>query len=138
MKSVSKNNENISEYKRMTESPVFGLVLRLSIPTTFSMLITSIYNLADTYFVSSLGNSAISAVGVVYSIQSIIQAVGYGFGMGSQSLISRRLGERKNEEANMYGTSGFIAAFLVGLMLMVIGLFNLPFFMHLCEYPQVF
>lgn len=131
MKSVSKNNENISEYKRMTESPVFGLVLRLSIPTTFSMLITSIYNLADTYFVSSLGNSAISAVGVVYSIQSIIQAVGYGFGMGSQSLISRRLGERKNEEANMYGTSGFIAAFLVGLMLMVIGLFNLPFFMHL-------
>lgn len=75
----------------MTESPVFGLVLRLSVPTTFSMLITSIYNLADTYFVSSLGNSAISAVGVVYSIQSIIQAVGYGFGMGSQSLISRKL-----------------------------------------------
>lgn len=131
MKSVSKNNENISEYKRMTESPVFGLVLRLSVPTTFSMLITSIYNLADTYFVSSLGNSAISAVGVVYSIQSIIQAVGYGFGMGSQSLISRKLGERKNDEANMYGASGFAAAFLTGLLLMVIGLLNLPFFMHL-------
>lgn len=130
MKSTD-TNKDISEYKRMTESPVFGLVLRLSVPTTFSMLITSIYNLADTYFVSSLGNSAISAVGVVYSIQSIIQAVGYGFGMGAQSLISRRLGERKNEQADMYGASGFVAAFLTGLMLMVIGLLNLPFLMHL-------
>lgn len=115
----------------MTESPVFGLVLRLSVPTTFSMLITSIYNLADTYFVSSLGNAATGAVGVVYSIQSIIQAVGYGFGMGAQSLISRRLGEQKKEEANLYATSGFVASFLMGLLLMVLGLIDLPFLMHL-------
>lgn len=104
-----------SEYIRMTESPVFGLVVRLAVPTTFSMLITSIYNLADTYFVSSLGNSATSAVGVVFSIQSIIQAIGYGFGMGAQSLISRKLGEKKNEEANLYATSGFVGAFFIGL-----------------------
>ena len=124
-------DKNTSEYKRMTESPVFGLVLRLSVPTTFSMLITSIYNLADTYFVSTLGNAATGAVGVVYSIQSIIQAVGYGFGMGAQSLISRRLGEQKKEEANLYATSGFVASFLVGLLLMVLGLIDLPFLMHL-------
>lgn len=124
-------NKHTSEYKRMTESPVFGLVLRLSIPTTFSMLITSVYNLADTYFVSSLGNAATGAVGVVYAIQSIIQAVGYGFGMGAQSLISRRLGEQKKEEANLYATSGFVAAFLMGLLLMVLGLIDLPFLMHL-------
>lgn len=124
-------DKNTSEYKRMTESPVFGLVLRLSVPTTFSMLITSIYNLADTYFVSSLGNAATGAVGVVYSIQSIIQAVGYGFGMGAQSLISRRLGEQKKEEANLYATSGFVASFLMGLLLMVLGLIDLPFLMHL-------
>lgn len=104
------DNKKSTEYKKMTESPVAGLVIRLSIPTMFSMLITSIYNLVDTFFVSSLGNSATSAVGVVYSIQSIIQAVGYGFGMGAQSLISRRLGEKKNEEADLYGTSGFVAA----------------------------
>lgn len=119
------------EYKRMTESPILGLVLRLSLPTTISMLITSIYNLADTYFVSSLGNSATSAVGVVYSIQSIVQAIGYGFGMGCQSLISRKLGEKKNEEANLYGTSGFIASFLVGLLIMALGLINVPFLMKL-------
>ncbi len=125
------NKKDEEEYRRMTESPVFGLVLKLSVPTMFSMLITSIYNLADTYFVSSLGNSATSAVGVVYSIQSIIQAVGYGFGMGAQSLISRRLGEQKKEEADLYGTSGFVAAFLMGVLLMILGLADLPFLMHL-------
>lgn len=109
----------------MTESPVFGLVLRLSIPTTFSMLITSIYNLVDTFFVSSLGNAATGAVGVVFSIQSIIQAIGYGFGMGTQSLISRKLGEHKNDEADMYGTSGFFAALLTG-MVMLLALIDLP------------
>lgn len=120
-----------AEYKRMTESPVFGLVLRLSVPTTFSMLITSVYNLADTFFVASLGNAATSAVGVVFSIQSIIQAVGYGFGMGTQSLISRKLGEKKTDEANMYGASGFIAALLMGLLIMGLGLIDRPFLMRL-------
>lgn len=124
-------DKNSAEYKRMTESPVFGLVVRLSIPTTFSMLITSVYNLADTYFVSSLGNAATGAVGVVFSIQSIIQAIGYGFGMGAQSLISRRLGEQENEQANLYGTSGFVAAFLMGSLIMLLGLINLPFVMTL-------
>lgn len=119
-----------AEYKRMTRSPIFGLVLRLSIPTTFSMLVTSVYNLADTFFVSSLGNAATSAVGVVFSVQSIIQAIGYGFGMGTQSLISRKLGEQKTDEANMFGTSGFVAAFLAGLA-MLLGLIDLPFLMRL-------
>lgn len=113
-----------AEYKRMTEAPVFGLVMRLSVPTTVSMLITSVYNLADTYFVSSLGNSATGAVGVVYSIQSVIQAVGYGFGMGAMSLISRKLGEKKDKEADLYGTAGFVGAFLVGILIMISGLLN--------------
>ena len=119
-----------AEYERMTNSPVFSLVLRLSIPTTFSMLITSIYNIADTFFVSSLGNAATSAVGVVYSIQSIIQAMGYGFGMGTQSLISRKLGEQKNDEANLIGTSGFVASFIMGCV-MLLGLINLPSLMRI-------
>lgn len=121
----------VNEYKLMTEAPVFGLVLKLSVPTMFTMLITSIYNLADTYFVSSLGNSATSAVGIVYSIQSIIQAIGYGFGMGAQSLISRRLGEQKKEEADLYATSGFVASFLMGIVIMALGLIDLPFVMRL-------
>ena len=137
-----------AEYKKMTEAPVFGLVLRLSVPTMFAMLITSVYNLADTYFVSSLGNAATGAVGVVYSIQSIIQAIGYGFGMGSQSLISRKLGEKKKDEANLYAASGFTASFIMGFVIMLLGLINVPFVMHLfgatdtaldlaCDYGRV-
>ncbi len=119
-----------AEFDRMTKTPVLRLVLRLSVPTTFSMLITSVYNIADTFFVSSLGNAATSAVGVAFAIQSIIQALGYGFGMGSQSLISRKLGEKKPDEANLYGTSGFVAAFLMGC-LMLPGLACLPAIMRL-------
>lgn len=115
----------------MTGDPVFGLVVKLSIPTIISMLITTIYNTADTYFVSALGNAATGAVSVVYSIQAIIQAIGYGFGMGSQSLISRRLGEKKQEEANLIGASGFVAAFLMGLLITFLGLIDLPFLMDL-------
>lgn len=126
-----KKVDSQTEYKIMTESPVFGLVVKLAIPTTLSILITSIYNLADTFFVSSLGTSATSAVGIVYAIQSIIQAVGYGFGMGALSLISRKLGEKKNEEANLYGTSGFVGAFFVGIFIMIIGLINPPALMRL-------
>ena len=110
MEETKRINDNNPKYRMMVESPVFGLVFRLSVPTTFSMLVTTVYNLADTYFVSRIGNSAAAAVGVVFSIQSIIQAIGYGFGMGAQSLISRRLGERRKEEADLYGTSGFVAA----------------------------
>ncbi len=120
-----------AEYRRMTTAPVFGLVLRLSIPTTFSMLITSIYNLADTWFVSSLGNAATAAVGVVFAIQSVVQAVGYGFGMGAQSLISRKLGERDRQAAELYATSGLLAAFLVGALLFAGGMINLKGMMRL-------
>ncbi len=127
----SSKAKSASEYRRMTETPVLPLVLRLSVPTTISMLITSIYNLADTYFVSSLGNAAAGAVGVVFSIQSVIQAIGYGFGMGSQSLVSRLLGEKKKEEAELVASSGFVAAFLMGLLIMILGLIDLPLVMRL-------
>lgn len=124
-------DKSSATYKKMTEAPVFGLVTKLAVPTTFSMLITSVYNLADTYFVSSLGNSATSAVGVVFSIQSVIQAVGYGFGMGALSLISVKLGEKENGKADLYAVSGFVGAFLTGLLITVLGLINPPFLMKI-------
>ena len=115
-------NVNISdiEHKKMTETPVGRLVLALSIPTVISMLMTSIYNMADTYFVSSLGDSPVGAVGIVFSLQSIIQAVGFGLAMGCGSLVSIRLGEKKNDEANKIFSSAFFTAFLCGALIMAI------------------
>lgn len=90
-----------------------------------AQLISIIYNTADTYFVSQISTSASAAVGVVFSLQSIIQAYGFGVAMGAGSLISLRLGEKKDRDANMYATSGFLAEFVGGLLMLVFGLLYL-------------
>ncbi len=109
----------------MTESSVTKLVISLSIPTVLSQMITSIYNMADTYFVTSLGDSAVGAVSVVYALQSIIQAIGYGLAMGASSLVSRKLGQEENQSASKYAACAFYAAFFMGLFLTVAGLTDL-------------
>src|SRR5574344_1163644 len=110
------------EYQRMITHPVSGLIASLAVPTVISMLVSSIYNMADTFFVSQLGTSASAAVGVVFSIMAIIQAVGFTLGMGAGSLISRRLGEKENDKADQIASSAFVAALLFCLLLTVFGL----------------
>ena len=115
---MAKTNISDIEHKRMTETPIARLVVALSIPTVISMLMTSIYNMADTYFVSSLGDSPVGAVGIVFSLQSIIQAVGFGLSMGCGSLVSIKLGEKKNSEANKFLSTAFFTAFICGAIIM--------------------
>ena len=83
----------------MVNTPVWKLVTTLAIPTVISMLITSIYNMADTFFVSQISTQASAAVGIVFPIMSIIQACGFTLGMGSGSLVSIKLGQKHNDEA---------------------------------------
>lgn len=120
-----------AQYKKMLESPMPQLIASLAIPTVMSQLITTIYNTADTYFVSQIGTSATAAVGVVFSLMAIIQAVGFGLGMGSSSLISRHLGAKDEVSANKYGSSAVAAAVLFGFILMFIGFLTLEPFMRL-------
>ena len=77
------------QYEKMIGTPIPQLVSSLAIPTTISMLVTVIYNTADTYFVSQINKSASAAVGMVYTLMAILQAVGYGLGMGAGSFVSR-------------------------------------------------
>ena len=79
----------------MTQTPVPKLVTTLAIPTIISMMVSAIYNMADTFFVSQLGTSAVGAVGIVFSLMAIIQAVGFTLGMGSGTIVSLHLGQRK-------------------------------------------
>ena len=106
----------------MLQTPIPKLVLSLAAPTVASQLISIIYNTADTYFVSQISTSASAAVGVVFSLQSIIQAYGFGVAMGASSLISLRLGEKKDNEANGCASSGFLAEFAGGLFMLILGL----------------
>ncbi len=109
----------------MTEESVTKLVITLSIPTVLSQMITSIYNMADTYFVTSLGDSAVGAVSIIYALQSIIQAIGFGLAMGAGSLISRRLGEKDERSASKYASCAFFSAIFLGLLLTCSCLINL-------------
>ena len=113
----------LSQVEKMTTQPIPRLITTLAVPTIVSMLITSIYNMADTFFVSQLGTSATGAVGIVFSLMAIIQAVGFTLGIGSGSLISRMLGARKHAEAEKIASTGFFAAIAFGLLLTGFGLF---------------
>ena len=118
-------NDSQQQYKKMVETPIPKLVASLAIPTTIGMLITVIYNTADTYFVSQINKSASAAVGAVYAIMSIIQAIGFGLGMGSGSLISRKLGAKEDSIAHTYAASALFASFLAGAFIGIVGLLAL-------------
>ena len=120
------------QYRMMTETKIPTLILRLALPTVLSMLITGIYNLADTYFVGQLNNtSASGAIGVVASLMAIIQALGFMLGHGAGSHISRSLGAKDADTATRYASTGFFTALLLGGILGVVGLFTLDDFMLL-------
>lgn len=115
--------ENPSEkFRWLTTAPIPGLVGRLSVPTIVSMLITSIYNMADTYFVGSLGKSAQGAVGVVFSLMAVIQAIGFTFGNGSGNCVSRLLGQQNEERAKQVASTGFFCGVMAGAAVTALGL----------------
>ncbi len=109
-------------YKKMTETPVSRLIIRLGIPTTVSMLVTSIYNMADTYFVGTLGESPQAATGILFTLQAIIQAVAFMLGQGSGTLVSKALADKNTDEASQYVSTAFFTGAAVGTALTVFGL----------------
>lgn len=121
-----------SQFLKMTETPVPTLVLTLAGPTILSMLITSIYNLADTFFVGQISTSASGAVGVVSSLMAIIQALGFMLGHGAGTIISRSLGSQNDAAATRFASTSFFTALALGGLLGLGGLtFLSPFMMLL-------
>lgn len=114
-------NATVSQYDKMTKTPIPRLVLTLSVPAIVSMLVTNIYNLVDTAFVGRFGNSASGAVGVVFGFMAVIQAFGFMFGQGAGSILSRALGARDRERASVHATLGFFASFACGLIITAVG-----------------
>ena len=107
------------KYKQMMEEPVHTLIPRLALPSMVSMIVVAVYNMADTFFVSQLGTSASAAVGVIYSMVAIIQAIAFMIGMGSGNEISRLLGAKKQEEAERYVAIGFFTEILLGVSIAI-------------------
>lgn len=115
------NEEQKKQYIKMTETPVSKLILSLGIPTIISMLVTSIYNMADTYFVGTISTSASGATGIVFGLMAILQAFGFMFGHGAGSNIARQLGDRNVNAAHEYASTSFWSSILAGLAVMILG-----------------
>ena len=109
-------------YIKMTETPVAKLILKLGIPTTISMLITNIYNMADTYFVGTLGESAQAATGVLFTVQAIMQGIAFMLGHGGGTFIARSLADKNTDKASKYISTSFFTGGLAGCVILVLGL----------------
>lgn len=123
---MEQNNDhakNTEKFIRMTTQPVEKLIAKLAVPTIISMLVTSFYNLADTFFVRQLENdSMVAAVGVVLPLMTLIQAFGFFCGHGSGNYISRAYGKQDYKDAETMAATGFCYAVLFGLIIGVLGL----------------
>lgn len=115
------------------------LIVKMSLPAIFSMLIQALYNIVDSIYVAQIGQNALTAVSLVYPVQTLIIAVAVGTGVGLNSLISRRLGEKRFEEANQAADHGVILGVLSWVVFAVLGaLFTVPFFRFFTQTKEVF
>lgn len=106
-------------YTFLTTAPIHRVILTMAVPTIISMLVTSLYNMADTYFVGRISTQCTAAVGVSFSVMAIIQAIGFFFGHGSGNYISRKLGAKLADDAARMAATGFVYSFSFGLLLAV-------------------
>ena len=110
------------KFKQMTETPIRPLIIRLAVPTVISNLISTIYNAADTFFIGLISTSASAAVGVAFSLQAIIQAIGFFFGQGSGTTVSKDLGKHDIKDAEIIASTGFFSSFFLSFFIMIPGL----------------
>ena len=108
-------------HELMTTAPVGSLIVSLALPAVVSMLTTSAYNTADAYFVSQIGTSASGAVGIVFAVMAVLQAIGFTLGMGAGSVVSRALGAKDADTANRYASTAFFCSLSLGAAVCIIG-----------------
>ena len=127
-----------TQFEMMTQQPVPSLIVKLGIPTMISMFVTSIYNMADSYFVGQINTSASGATGVVLGLMAILQAIGFMFGHGAGSIISRKLGQKDIESASRFSSTGFHSALFSGFAILILGsIFLTPLMLLLGSTPTI-
>lgn len=109
-------------YTFLISAPVHRVILTMAIPTIVSMLVTSVYNMVDTYFVGKINTQCTAAVGVSFSVMCVIQAIGFFFGHGSGNYMSRKLGAKQHDDAAVMAATGFFCSFVTGMVFAVLGL----------------
>ena len=108
-------------YRFLTQAPVHKAIWSMALPTMVIMLVTGLYNIADTFFVGKINTQATAAVGVVFSVMFLVQATGFFFGHGSGNYIARELGAQRHVNAQKMAATGFYLSFGTGLLILIIG-----------------
>ena len=128
---AAENAKHDMRMRRMGEMPVGRLILTMSWPAMIAMLIQAFYNIVDSFFVSMISEQALAAVTYVFPIQMLLISITIGTGVGINSLISRRLGAKLYEEADMAANHGYRLSFFNWMFFALIGIFLSSPFMHL-------
>ena len=115
----------------MKEKPVFPLIMSMGFPMMISMLVNSLYNIVDSFFVAKISEDAMTALSLVYPVQNFISAIAIGFGVGINAVIAYYLGASQKEKANRAATWGLLLALIHGLLLAVICIAVMPAFLHM-------
>ena len=113
---------NKDNYIFLTRGNVGKVISRMAIPTIAGMLVTSIYNLVDAYYVGQINTQATAAVGVAFPAMAIVQAIGFFFGQGSGTFISRQLGAKRRNEAERMASTSFYLSIITGVALAIVAL----------------
>ena len=114
--------QNRDNYSYLTTAPVGRVILTMAVPTIVSMLVISLYNIIDTFYVGRISTQATAAVGIVFPVMTIMQACGFFFGQGSGTFISRALGAKDKYRAEVMASTGFLYSILFGLLITILGL----------------
>ena len=120
----------------MKEKPVLPLILSMALPMVLSMLVNSLYNIVDSFFVAKISEDAMTALSLVYPIQNFINAVGIGFGVGMNAVIAIHLGEGDRERANMAATQGLVLSVIHSVIMMIGGIAIMPAFLGMFTSSQ--
>lgn len=107
------------KYERMTKEPIERLICKMAVPSIISMLVSTVYNIVDTFFVGCISTQASAAIGIVFSYMAMIQAISFFFGHGSGNFISRALGRQDVKDAEKMAATGFFSALIFGAVLIV-------------------
>lgn len=135
---VKKRVMHRDNYSFLTTAPVPKVIRTMALPTVISMLVTSIYNIVDAWYVGQLNTQATAAVGVVFPLMAVIQAVGFFFGQGSGTYISRKLGAKDVSSARVMASTAFFSCLICGILITVIGhLFISPLALLLGSTPTI-
>ena len=112
-----------NKFDKLANAPIKGLISSLAVPTILSMLVSAFYNMADSFFVGKINTQSVASIGIVFSIMTLLQAIGFFLGNGSGIMISTLLGEKNKKKAEIYANVALFTVIGVGVLLAVIGLF---------------